>query len=236
MGRESYAFPMIRLLLGLLLAGLASQTQAFGDRTAGEYLESCEKGEDADCNTIGHMLRYGIDVPKDEARARKLFAASCKRQSARGCYNLGSVYEGGAGVAVDLAAAAKLFEKSCGQGEITACANLAGMQLKGRGLPQAPAKARALYARMCATRLPPERLKSWDGKVVADCCHNLANLYERGVGGKEDAGEATRFYEKACALESENACSNLARFKANGPNRNPPRVMRRAYDRDGPTD
>ena len=227
---------MKRLLLGALLAVLASQAQAFGDRTAREYLESCEKGDDADCNTIGHMLRYGVDAPKDEARAREIFIASCKRQSARGCYNLGSIYNDGAGVAVNKAAAAKIFEKACGLGEITACANLAGMLLDGTGVAEDPERARALYARMCATRLPPERRASWDGRVVADCCNNLANLYERGVGGAQDAAAAERFYEKACALEAEHSCANLAKLRAHGVSRKPPQTSRRDYDRDGPTD
>ena len=224
-----------RLLLGALLALLAPRARAFGDRTAAEYLESCEKGSDADCNTIGHMLRYGVDAAKDEVRARKLFVASCKRGSARGCYNLGSVYSDGAGVAVNKDAAAQLFEKSCKLGEITGCANLAGMLLEGTGVAKNPARAHALYARMCATRFPPERRASWDGKVAADACNNLANLYERGVGCAEDAAKAEKLYEKACALEAEHACGNLAALRAKGPNRGEPRTSRRDYDRDGPT-
>jgi len=214
---------------------MASPVFAFGGKTAAQYEESCLKGNDNDCNTIGYMYGHGVEVQQDFDKARGIYKDSCKRGSARGCYNLGTVYDFGEGTAVNHEAAAKLYDKSCGGGEITACVNLGVLYLAGQGVDADPAKAAALFRDVCAKPTTGHSKRHWNTEVVSGGCNHLANLYERGVGVAQDLDTAIKLYQKSCDLGNNDACRNLALLRARGPDANAPAVKKTEYSGDGPT-
>jgi len=67
------------------------------------------------------LLSGGQGVPKDEPRAREIFAKACKEGEAQGCYYLGLMFSEGKGGPKDKARANEFFEQACKGGITDAC-------------------------------------------------------------------------------------------------------------------
>lgn len=138
-----------------------------------------------------------------EARARAIegFEAGCAGQPID-CLRLASIYEWGTGGAPrrrDRAIA--IVERSCAAGHEFSCLRLAQLLVRGRAAEPGPDLERAvgLYRRLCDSAP-----SSIDRRLA---CHNLGQLYRRGIGVPVDLGEAARYAERACALGYQPDCA-----------------------------
>ena len=83
----------------------------------------CESGRRYFCPTFALALMEGDGVPRDVARARKLFETTCGDDPVA-CSEYGSLYVAGRGVKRDLAVGRFLLELACRHREPQACREL----------------------------------------------------------------------------------------------------------------
>jgi TPR repeat protein len=73
------------------------------------------------CVFAGQMHEFAHGVPKDDAKAARLYERACDLYWAPGCYNLAIMYERGTGVPADRAKAGDLYQSACTAGAAQAC-------------------------------------------------------------------------------------------------------------------
>jgi uncharacterized protein len=74
------------------------------------------------------MHEYAHGVPKDDAKAARLYETACTAGWAAGCYNLAIMFEHGRGVAPDRARAEALYDAACSAGAKPACERAKGLR------------------------------------------------------------------------------------------------------------
>jgi len=129
------------------------------------------------------------------AKVFKGLEAKCKTGDALACSNAGYFREKGLGVSKDLNEEARLYTRGCALRNEASCRNLSTTVLKVA--PDAPlaANARRTFAQACK-------------RNIATGCAALGIVAARGVGGKDDPGQARTASARACALGSAIGCVN----------------------------
>ena len=190
---------------------------------------------EAQCN-LGHLYEKGLGaVAQDAVIASRWYRAAADAGFAKAQNNLGSLYYGGEGVGVNHGAAAFWYEKAAAQGNASALNNLGIMYEDGlvdqRAGPDL-VKAKELYARaasqghdhalnnlgfVCMMSEQHEEaarhFRSASDKGNADAAHNLASLYENGLGVRRDLREAAGLYKIAADAGQEKAIEALGRIE-----------------------
>jgi TPR repeat protein len=141
-------------------ANLATQflflREAKSDKDVARALTRLERecGEATDgraCYLIGFAYESGRGRPRDEARARQLYASGCEQGNLDACKGLARTACSGSGGAIDLESAVAMLEASCAAGDAESCTFLAYAWLAKRD----EAKARAWLEKACALGSAP---------------------------------------------------------------------------------
>ncbi len=103
---------------------------------------------------LGHMYRYGLGVPQDDAEAWGWWRKAAWQGNAGAQSNLGVMYRKGQGVPQDDAEAVGWWRKAAEQGHATAQYNLGFMYGKGLAVPQDYVQVN-MWFNLAASRFPP---------------------------------------------------------------------------------
>ncbi|NUP11298.1 MAG: sel1 repeat family protein, partial [Polyangiaceae bacterium] len=117
------------------LAQLQRETGRAGAEVSASAARACEAGAGAGCSMLEPMVRHGLDIPIDlaradqlQAKALKLLATSCDAGDFNACFQLSPLVWDGVGAAADPAAGAKLKRRgmelqrrACANGDVLAC-------------------------------------------------------------------------------------------------------------------
>ncbi len=163
-------------------------------RSPRECVEQCRLGNLASCTAVGHFLRAGAgDLPKDEARADKLWAAACKKGHAQACTALANALQSRRRWPEALA----LGKAGCAAGDPAGCNAVAVQSFFGRGTGEDRARAYALWTRACA-------LRDWTS------CSNAGVVIRHGMSGvPKDVARARQLFALACSSPDKAGCTNL---------------------------
>jgi TPR repeat protein len=135
---------------------------------------------------LAAQLRSGDKPLRDDARARRIFAALAKEGHQQAQTELAVMLEYGLGGDKDQAQALALFEKSAKQGSLVAQMRLARFYLYGNVVKEDNKKAAELL------REPADH-------DVVYASFLLGNLYRFGKGVEQDTQKARMYYERAAA-------------------------------------
>ncbi|MDL1951024.1 PDZ domain-containing protein [Acidobacteria bacterium ACD] len=154
---------------------------------------SCDLGSGAGCAHLAYLHATGTLVPRDDARATRLYDRSCDLGDAKGCYNVGLMAEKGRGTRLDLARAAAAYEQACEGGSASGCTNLGFLVERGQGAAKDPARAADLY------RLGCEGSACQGTNLVG--CVNFGRALRDGNGVAKDPSRAASVFRAACEAE-----------------------------------
>ena len=102
-----------------------------------EGLEArCSEGEFQSCSSLGHRLRKGSGIEKDEAKAISLFQKACNGLHYDSCASLGYMHEKGLGVPINYEEMYKWYHLAAENGNVIAMNNLGSVYRAGLGLNQ----------------------------------------------------------------------------------------------------
>lgn len=144
-----------------------------------------------------HRYQEGDGVPRDYAKATRLYRKASARGDARAETNLGVMALRGEGRNVNYSTAAAHFRKAAEAGSAAARYNLGLMHDSGIGFPHNPQAAVREY-----------RIAAEQG--LAEAQYRLAVMVEHGYGTSADPREAKRLYEMAAIGGNTEAYRNLA--------------------------
>jgi tetratricopeptide (TPR) repeat protein len=153
-------------------------------------------------NRINIKLVKEADVAIEEKnyiKANLLYSKACINNNAKACFKIAVSYDNGNGVLENKSKASKLYEKSCRSNYLWACKYLGNIEYHKKNY----SKANKLYSKAC------------NGNNVS-ACSTLANLYEKGLGVKQDNVQAITLYSKACEGNNNYACNHLGTIYGNG--------------------
>ena len=191
------------------------------DPTSGERLLLDAAQEDpAHYITIVNYYWNGVFVPKNESKGFGLYAKAAQAGLADAVSNMGGFYERGEHVAQNNAEAVKWYRRAAEQGDFNAAFRLGLMYDEGRGVGQSASEAAKLFrqagdsnveaALRLGLMLEAGRGVPQDYAAAATCYrkslerqnfssnqHNLARLYELGLGVEKNYAEAFRLYKAA---------------------------------------
>lgn len=196
--------------------------------------EEREKAAKA-CWSLGSD-QLNAPVP-DYAKARKHFGNGCAVQHAESCNALGTLVRDARGGPPDMVRAGRLFETACEKGSAIACVNFADLLREGEGIDQDLEKAVGLYQARCDAQPPlpkacaslSEMLRAGDGVEKKDeetadallekacdasfppACQALGDVFAESRK-KEDIEKAAELYDKACGIDANHGCFELARM------------------------
>ena len=131
---------------------------------------------------IGARYTDGRGVATDLAEAARWYELSAARGFAPAEYRLANLYEKGQGVERDVARARELYEVAAGKGNASAMHNLAVLLATGVGTAQPDFDGAAKWFQKAAEL------------GVRDSQFNLAILYARGNGVKQDLEESYKWF------------------------------------------
>ena len=91
--------------------------------------KACDVKHDRACHMISEMYHYGVGIPKDMVRAKKIRMASCDRGHADSCHALGVAYLTGTngGESRDPSKALEPLSRACERGHDGACHNVGSL-------------------------------------------------------------------------------------------------------------
>ena len=163
--------------------------------------KACSSGLTTACVNLGAFVYLGRGVPRDRARAEKLFAESCLRGDASACGEQGTSL-----LAIrmdhprDVRAGIGFLDRACKGGEEDSCTALYSQLLNG--LPDSKRVAEGVAGLL---RLGKKKIHS----------HVLVQLYETGAEGQpKDLVEARRVALAMC--EGDAHCTDAAYFLSRG--------------------
>jgi len=162
------------------------------------YRKAADRGSTSAMVEFGVLLATGSGVPKDEARARRLFERAAEAGNPRGVSNLAALGNGG-GATTDPVKARALLTKAA-QTNAEAQYQLGMMMADGIGGPKDDAAARALFEKAAA-------------QGHAGAMERAGAFAQGGRGGPEDAAAAKAYYAKGAALGNEDAKAALKRLE-----------------------
>lgn len=144
-----------------------------------------------------HRYQTGDGVPRDYAKAEKLYGKASAKGDARAETNLGVMALRGEGRNVNYSTAAAHFRKAAEAGSAAAHYNLGLMHDSGIGFAHNPSSAVREY-RMAAEQ------------GLAEAQYRLAVMFEHGYGTPADPSEAKRLYEMAAVGGKSEAYRNVS--------------------------
>ncbi len=142
---------------------------------------------------LGHMYRYGLGVPHDDAEAVKWYSKGAEREHDGAQYNLGLMYDKGLGVPRDYAKALFWYRMADAQGHGGAQYNLGLLHEKGLGVPQDYVRAYAWYD-LAASSFPPgkDRDKAVEHRDIVAATMTPAQISEAQKLAREWRPEKTK--------------------------------------------
>jgi TPR repeat protein len=144
-----------------------------------------------------HRYQTGDGVPRDYAKAEKLYGKASAKGDARAENNLGVMALRGDGRNVNYSTAASHFRKSAEAGSAAAHYNLGLMYDSGIGFSHNPTAAVREY-----------RIAAEQG--LAEAQYRLAVMFEHGYGTSPNAQEAKRLYQMAAVRGQSEAYRNIS--------------------------
>jgi serine/threonine protein kinase/TPR repeat protein len=218
-------------------SGWGARTEVVPKGTPGSALEAaqafergCTGGLGAACVNLGALAYLGRGIPRDRARAERLFSETCFRGDASAC--------GEQGTALltlrmdhprDVRAGITFLERACKGFEEDSCMALYGHLVNG--LPDAKRELegvnglldlakRNLYSRTLVqlyetgARGLPKNLEEARRVAIATCdtdlrCSDAAYFHSRGVGGPRDEGRALEALGRGCDADDFPSCVEL---------------------------
>jgi TPR repeat protein len=156
-------------------------------------------GSDKGLTYLAIAYETGDGVPKDEAKAARLYKQASDVGDAQATLNLGAMYYEGRGVAKNYAEALVLFRKAASLGDAQAMTNLGVMYGAGQGVMKDNAQS-LHWLEQAADRGNSSALTF------------LAIRYEEGNGVAKNESEAARLYRKAVDLGNDQAMLNLGKL------------------------
>ena len=178
-----------------------------------EREQGCTTSDPLRCFDAARQLSEGIGGPRNEARARAMWAIGCDADQARSadgglaragnCFNLGLVWDQGLGVRANPQKACTLFEKACADGLPDGCFRLGSCQELGIGGAKDATKARASHKKACDA-------------AHGQSCFLLGALWYDGAGGPRDVNKAFVLFRKACDAGDPGSCDVVAGALARG--------------------
>jgi len=199
-------------------------------KAAGLFQKACDAGKLPACRELAQMYKDGDGVKQNGAkalalrekvcaggdgelcyelaednpgRAAALYEQACNAGYAKGCWSAGKAFSHGSyGATKDMARAGALYQKGCDNGDMGACYN-GGVALMEGGSKDA-ARAAKMFTKACETAVakPVKGLED----VQPSACHNLAILYQRGEGVKQNQAKARSLFDIACKAKIQGAC------------------------------
>ncbi len=148
---------------------------------------------------LGAMYEQGVGVMRDYGEAASYYKNGCNAGSLRACAGYARLLADGLGVARDPDKARQLVERGCKVGEGNSCGALAVFYLFGKaGLTKDGERGLGLYKELCD-----------DGDWGA--CGNVGAFMIRGLSVKLDREGGAAYLRKACAHNTEWACTEMKR-------------------------
>jgi TPR repeat protein len=158
-----------------------------------------DAGSDKGLTYLAIAYETGDGVPKDEAKAARLYRQASDVGDAQATLNLGAMYYEGRGVAKNYGEALVLFRKAASLGDAQAMTNLGVMYGAGQGVVKDSAQSLRWLEQ--AAELGSSSALTF-----------LAIRYEEGNGVVKNESEAARLYRKAADLGNDQAMLNLGKL------------------------
>lgn len=169
-----------------------------------------ECGPGVQCLALGEKYQQGQSVPRDLAKAQRLFEKACSRGAVAGCLQAGWSYQRGDGGQRDPEKAASYFDRACSGHDADGCVFLARAYGSGLGVPKSEERAAKLMGQ--AVALHEQACRSGDRRA----CSRLFAIFATGDGVAREPSRATRFAERACLLGDQPACLPAGRWYLTG--------------------
>jgi hypothetical protein len=179
-----------------LLSKTADATQSDRVNASLALLErACSARGALACARAGEVLEAGKIVPRDAARAARLFVRACREGDATSCVRSAALLGKGDGIERDDARANELLERACnvGDGYRKSCFDLARRVASGQGGLPDLRRAADLYLRGCAPAESNEETEEGNHS-----CSRAASMYETGDGVKKDFERGMTLHLLAC--------------------------------------
>lgn len=160
----------------------------------------CENGGGVACAVLGRLYGTGEVVELDHGVARRYYTKSCDLQEGMACYLLGYMMRNGIGGSKDTEAALKNTLLACDLGFPRGCHEYANMLLEiGSSVVNTDGESIEYYKRGCSYHLQES------------CVEVARNLLMRDDIFRK-IHEAKLYFDKACELGNERACSETVRL------------------------
>ena len=173
-------------------------------RTAWEILYPLANGGQVEAQRkIGVMLRHGLGVKKDDAKAIYWYRKAAENGHVRAQNSLGVMYRFGMGVKRDAEQAAHWIMAAAKQGDAKARENLGLMYMEGDGLEQSDKQA-VYWLKQAA----------FQGQAKSQLTLGLLTL--AGRGAVRDVAGGMQWIQRAAESGSRHAAQALARAYSEG--------------------
>jgi TPR repeat protein len=211
----------------------AREAKVFPNLAADLYRTACA---DKDGHSCGRLAEFEA-IDKTWDKVRSYGQQGCDLDDADACTRLGMTELKGEGGPKDEAKALEHLKKGCSKGSMPGCRAVAGTLLDKT--PADNAGARPFAEKICAAKYGDgcivEGLLLFNTKeyakalplLEAGCpetgqstrglaCNLAGAIYFDGLVGKKDLPRGLDLFEKACAADNEDGCTNAARSYARG--------------------
>ena len=170
------------IVFSALLQAAETEEDIFGGDNIGKVIAMAEAGDDEAQIALAQRYRFGVDVPKDSAKAVEWFQKAAEQGNVQAQFSVGYMYAAGEnGFERNLTKAAEWYRKAAEGGHANAQANLGNMYMVGaKDLPM------ALYWFQQAVD---------QGNAIAQ--NAMAGMYANGNGVPRDQQKAITLYQKA---------------------------------------
>jgi TPR repeat protein len=211
LGRTSVLLEAISSLLADLQEYDRLRFQSVGDAAltewatgrAGSWKEAAERGSAAGQVLLGHALRLGAGVAKNEKESIQWYRKAADQGYVWAQHSLGWMYASGTGVAQDYPEALRWFRKAVDQGFAPAQYDTGVMYQFGEGVAKNEAEAAQWYRKAA-------------DQGDANGQFSLGVLNFNGQGLAKNEAEAARLYKKAADQGHAWARTNLGIMHYNG--------------------
>ncbi len=240
--------PVLALIAALLLsrpatAGLDEGLTAYQRHdwiaAAAEFRPLAAGGNAAAQARLGHMLLFGLGVPRDDTEGLKLLNAAAAAGDPLGQHWLGSIHSLGRSVPKDQAAALMWLGRAADQGYPDSLHALGEIYFNGIGITKDEAKAIEFYRRAADKGLPISLEKlaelNWNGRAMPADRAKAVEFARRaaqanrpfaqfilglalltGDGTTKDPAQAAMWFRRAADQGFPQAQHNLGAMYANG--------------------
>ena len=144
----------------------------------------------------GDRYYFGVNVSKDNAKARDWYGKAADKGSVEAMVSLGVLYANGQGVAQDFAKAREWYQKAVDKGSADAMYQFGNLYDDGHGVAQDSAKAREWYEKAA-------------DKGSVEAMFTLGLHYDYGQGVAQDFAKARECNQKAAEKAHPSAKARL---------------------------